>query len=124
MSTSSTARSPSRSTPVAPVVWVRDHLAGGDCYPGAPAVAADATTADPTAEAYSRRPPRYAYALASAGQELAGALRLLAAWGAEHTDDTDGPKHTLCGTPLEVRWHCPTCDAPVDDPQADELRYA
>ena len=76
------------------------------------------------AEAYSRRPPRYAYRLTGAGQELADVLRLLAAWGAEHGEDTQTPAHSLCGTPLTPRWHCPTCDTPVDDPDADELRYA
>src|SRR3954452_24274960 len=35
---------------------------------------------------YSERPPRMAYELSAAGAELAGALRLLADWGARHTD--------------------------------------
>jgi len=35
---------------------------------------------------YSRRPPRFVYQLTAAGQELAGALRLLAQWGAGRTD--------------------------------------
>src|SRR6266513_4975044 len=34
------------------------------------------------AERYSERPPRFAYERASSGRELAGALRLLADWGA------------------------------------------
>src|SRR3954462_7614759 len=34
------------------------------------------------ARAYSERPPRFVYELSSAGAELAGALRLLADWGA------------------------------------------
>src|SRR5919206_3618936 len=34
------------------------------------------------AEPYSERPPRFAYELTEAGRELAGALRLLADWGA------------------------------------------
>ncbi len=76
------------------------------------------------AEAYSRRPPRYAYGLTAAGHDLADALRLLAAWGAQHGDDTEALAHTLCGTPLQARWYCATCDAVVDDPEADELRYA
>jgi DNA-binding HxlR family transcriptional regulator len=73
---------------------------------------------------YSKRPPRHAYALSDAGERLADALRLLAAWGAEHGDDTESPAHTLCGTTLETRWYCATCDGVVDDDQADELRYA
>jgi DNA-binding HxlR family transcriptional regulator len=76
------------------------------------------------AEAYSQRPPRYSYALTAAGHDLADALRLLAAWGAEHDDDSEGPAHSLCGTALQARWYCATCDAIVDDPDADELRYA
>ena len=76
------------------------------------------------AQPYSQRPLRHAYALTAAGERLADALRLLAAWGAEHGDDTEFPAHTLCGTALETRWYCPTCDAVVSDDQADELRYA
>lgn len=75
------------------------------------------------AEAYSAKPPRYAYALTSPGHDLADALRLLAAWGAEHGDDTQSPAHSLCGTPLQARWYCATCDEVVADPEADELRY-
>ena len=76
------------------------------------------------AEPYSQRPPRYAYALTSAGHDLADALRLLTAWGAQHADDTEVMAHTLCGTALEPRWFCPTCDLVVDDAEADALRYA
>ena len=76
------------------------------------------------ARAYSQRPPRFSYAVTGAGQELAGALRLLAAWGAEHGDDAHLPAHVLCGTPLEARWYCPTCDVPVMDRDEDDLRYA
>ena len=76
------------------------------------------------AQPYSERPLRYAYALTDAGQRLTDALRLLAAWGAEHGDDTQSPAHTLCGTVLETRWYCATCDAVVGDDHADELRYA
>ena len=36
------------------------------------------------ARPYSRRPPRFAYELTESGAELAGALRLLADWGARH----------------------------------------
>ena len=75
-------------------------------------------------EAYSQRPPRYAYRLTAAGHELADALRLLSAWGAAHGDDSESPAHTLCGTALQARWYCATCAAVVEDPEADELRYA
>jgi DNA-binding HxlR family transcriptional regulator len=86
------------------------------------------------ARRYSDRPPRFAYELTGAGHELAGALRLLTAWGARRAsaggeetggspgqpgDPADGPRHDLCGTTLEARWYCPTCDVVIeDDPEA------
>lgn len=73
------------------------------------------------ARPYSERPPRFTYELTGAGTELAGALRLLARWGAA---GAGGPRHPACGTPLEVRWHCPTCARPVQDPDSDGLDYA
>ena len=76
------------------------------------------------AEQYSERPPRYVYELASSGRELAGALRLLADWGARHTGDVDPPRHADCGTPLEAVWWCPTCERPVDDEDAADVHYA
>jgi len=66
---------------------------------------------------YSRRPLRVDYHLTSVGADLAGALRLLAAWGAT-VDDTHGPRHGSCGTPMEVRYWCPTC-ARMDDEDED-----
>ena len=77
-----------------------------------------------TAEPYSTRPARHLYALSPGGHELAGALRLLAAWGAEHDAETEVPAHTTCGTPLEPRWYCRTCEITVDEPEANALRYA
>src|SRR5580700_6301756 len=64
---------------------------------------------------YSERPPRVAYQLTAEGQELAGALRLLAYWGSGHADATQAPTHPACGTPIEARWYCPTCDQLVDE---------
>jgi len=63
---------------------------------------------------YSERPPRFAYELTEPGRELAGALRLLAGWGARHSAQADPPRHDVCGTPLEARWYCPTCEEPVE----------
>ena len=73
------------------------------------------------AQPYSARPPRSAYELTAEGKELAGALRLLAHWGGRHTDPAQAPRHQACGTPIEARWYCPTCDRLVDDepPHAD-----
>jgi DNA-binding HxlR family transcriptional regulator len=58
---------------------------------------------------YQARPPRYQYELTAAGQDLAGALRLLALWGAERA-----------GAPPPVR--CPTCGLPAEEDE--ELGYA
>jgi DNA-binding HxlR family transcriptional regulator len=76
------------------------------------------------ARPYSERPPRVAYQLTAEGRELAGALRLLAYWGAGHADPAQAPRHPVCGTPVEARWYCPTCDRLVDDePQHPDLHY-
>src|SRR5258707_12522412 len=50
------------------------------------------------ARPYSERPPRAAYQLTADGRDLAGALRLLASWGAAHTDPAAAPRHHACGT--------------------------
>jgi DNA-binding HxlR family transcriptional regulator len=71
---------------------------------------------------YSERPPRVEYALTAAGRDLAGALRLLADWGARRSDQADPLRHSLCGTPLEARWYCPTCTVIVEDFAATEAR--
>jgi DNA-binding HxlR family transcriptional regulator len=76
------------------------------------------------ARPYSERPPRVAYQLTAEGSELAGALRLLAAWGSSHADPGQAPVHAACGTPVEARWYCPTCDHLVDDePQQHDVHY-
>jgi DNA-binding HxlR family transcriptional regulator len=76
------------------------------------------------AEPYSERPRRFVYELTAGGRELAGALRLLADWGARHRDAGEGPRHAACGAPLEARWWCPTCGSPVDGEDAAGLHYA
>lgn len=75
------------------------------------------------ARPYSRRPPRLTYELTGAGLELAGALRLLAAWGARNLEE-GSPRHAVCGTPVEGRWWCPTCERPVDDRDLGEVHFA
>jgi len=70
---------------------------------------------------YSRRPLRMEYALTSDGRELAGALHLLADWGARRGGVGEPLRHDVCGTPLEARWHCPTCGRTVADDDPDEL---
>jgi DNA-binding HxlR family transcriptional regulator len=73
---------------------------------------------------YSQRPPRYVYELTAAGAELAGVLRLLAGWGARNAGADTSPRHELCGTPLQARWWCPTCEQPVDDAEGEDLHFA
>jgi DNA-binding HxlR family transcriptional regulator len=76
------------------------------------------------AQPYSERPPRSLYELTPAGRELAGAMRLLADWGARHGETGGGPRHSACGSPLEARWYCPTCEEPVDEVGDEEdLHY-
>ncbi len=76
------------------------------------------------ARPYSERPPRAAYELTAEGKELAGALRLLAHWGARHTDPGQAPRHPACGTLIEARWYCPTCDRLIDGEWRDaEVRF-
>lgn len=75
------------------------------------------------ARPYSRRPPRVAYGLTGRGQDLAGALRLLAQWGSAHSAGTDVPRHETCGTPIEPHWYCPTCSRVVDEAEEPEVRY-
>jgi DNA-binding HxlR family transcriptional regulator len=82
-------------------------------------------------EPYTTRPVRHAYRLTAPGAELAGAVRMLTGWGARrHAGDVDGnegvPVHVTCGSPLEARWFCGTCDhvvadpAPVEGPPVDD----
>jgi DNA-binding HxlR family transcriptional regulator len=76
------------------------------------------------ADPYSERPRRFVYELTASGRELAGALRLLADWGARHREGGEPPRHAVCGTPVEARWWCPTCERPVEDDEAAELHFA
>jgi DNA-binding HxlR family transcriptional regulator len=76
------------------------------------------------ARPYSERPPRAAYQLTAEGKELAGALRLLAHWGSQHADPAETPRHPACGTPIEARWYCPTCDQLVShEPDSAQVHY-
>lgn len=77
------------------------------------------------ARPYSRRPHRVTYGLTASGDELAGALRLLALWGSRQSGggDVQPRRHATCGTPIEVRWWCGTCGRAVDDGEAPDLDY-
>ena len=73
---------------------------------------------------YSQRPRRVAYALTASGEELAGALRLLAQWGAARSNAPTAPlHHRACGTAVQARWWCPTCSRMVDDHEAPDLDF-
>jgi DNA-binding HxlR family transcriptional regulator len=71
--------------------------------------------------AYSERPPRFVYELSEGGRELAGALRLLADWGARSAGRDEPLRHEACGSALAARWWCPACGTVVDDPGDDEV---
>jgi DNA-binding HxlR family transcriptional regulator len=75
------------------------------------------------AQPYSDRPRRFVYELTESGRELAGALRLLADWGARHSEGAEPIRHAACGTPLEARWYCPTCARAVDDDEAGDVHF-
>ena len=78
------------------------------------------------ARPYSERPLRFVYQLTAAGAELAGALRLLAQWGAGQSPDAVEPlRHATCGTPFEARWYCPTCGQVEGDTTTveDDVRF-
>ena len=76
------------------------------------------------ARPYSERPPRFVYELSASGRELAGALRLLAGWGARNAEDAAAPRHSVCGTPMEARWWCPTCERAAAEDEGEELHFA
>lgn len=75
---------------------------------------------------YSDRPVRMEYALTADGRDLASAVRLLADWGGHRAADGEPAhealRHDACGTPLEARWYCPTCERSIADGEAAEDR--
>jgi DNA-binding HxlR family transcriptional regulator len=72
-----------------------------------------------TAAAYSARPARYTYELTGPGRDLADALTLLSTWGARQSGRHEGvPHHDACGSAVEVRLWCPTCERLVDEEEA------
>lgn len=70
------------------------------------------------ARPYQLRPMRHAYELSDRGAELAGVLRLLAAWA---DPDVHADVHAVCGTQLEVAHWCPTCQLPAGAPGDEGL---
>ncbi|HVM00425.1 MAG TPA: helix-turn-helix domain-containing protein [Egibacteraceae bacterium] len=72
---------------------------------------------------YTTRPLRVTYELTAAGEELASALRLLAQWGSAYAGEASAIRHEACGTPVQARWHCPTCGRTLEDGEASDLSY-
>lgn len=73
------------------------------------------------ARPYQRRPPRMRYSLTAPGRRLGDAVALLAEWGAKRQGRTALPHHDTCGTLLELRPWCPTCETAVAAAGPDEL---
>ena len=75
---------------------------------------------------YSARPLRMEYALTANGRDLASAVRLLADWGGRRPDGDQAShealRHDACGTPLEARWFCPTCERSISDGETADDR--
>lgn len=74
------------------------------------------------ARPYSERPPRFVYELTEAGRGLADALRMLAGWGARRLGEAS-PRHSACGSPMEARWWCPTCERAVSGEHEEDLQF-
>jgi len=72
---------------------------------------------------YQERPRRLSYALTAEGMALAGALRLLADWGARGSTHAEPLRHLACGTPVEARLWCPTCARDIEASDAEGLRF-
>lgn len=74
---------------------------------------------------YSTRPPRLEYQLTSAGRGLAAVVDALDRWG--DSAGAPGPVHRRCGTSMEIRWYCPTCEelvVPGEVAQDDDVVFA
>jgi DNA-binding HxlR family transcriptional regulator len=64
---------------------------------------------------YERRPVRMRYSLTEPGRRLGEAIASLADWGAHREGRPAGRTHRACGTTLELRPWCPTCEQVVGD---------
>jgi len=78
-----------------------------------------------TTQRYSAKPPRVEYGLTAAGRGLAAVIEALSRWGGE--EGNSGPVHDRCGTAMELRHYCPTCDelvVPGEPTLDDDLVFA
>jgi len=71
-----------------------------------------------TASAYQRRPPRMRYSLTASGRHLGAAITSLADWGASREGHDPARVHDTCGSSLQLRPWCPTCERVVE-PEGD-----
>jgi DNA-binding HxlR family transcriptional regulator len=62
---------------------------------------------------YSRRPPRFEYTLTVEGARLRPVIAVLGEW-ATNRSGAPARVHEACGTALETRSWCPTCERVVD----------
>jgi DNA-binding HxlR family transcriptional regulator len=77
-----------------------------------------------SARPYQHHPVRMRYSLTAPGRRLADAVAMLAEWGASREGRRGEGRHRACGTPLELRPWCPTCETAVDTAGADDLIWA
>jgi DNA-binding HxlR family transcriptional regulator len=76
------------------------------------------------ARPYQQRPVRMRYSLTAPGRRLADAVALLAHWGAKRQGGVAGWRHESCGTALELRPWCPTCEEAVALAEPADLIWA
>ncbi len=67
------------------------------------------------AEPYQERPRRFVYRLTEDGRELADVLAVLEAWASRRSRGDGAQVHDACGTPVQWRAWCPTCEVPADE---------
>ncbi|MFI0419542.1 winged helix-turn-helix transcriptional regulator [Spongiactinospora sp. 9N601] len=74
---------------------------------------------------YSRRPPRYEYALTEKGRELCDLLLVMVRWGDRWTAGEAGPpvlyRHHACGRISHVELRCSECGEPMRATDIDVL---
>ena len=76
------------------------------------------------AQPYSERPRRFVYELTAAGRELAGALRLLADWGARHSEaEPVAPRAPAAPRSRRAGTARPATQT-VDEPDEEGVHYA
>ncbi|HEX6196565.1 MAG TPA: helix-turn-helix domain-containing protein [Jiangellaceae bacterium] len=70
---------------------------------------------------YQHRPVRMRYSLTTPGRRLADAVALLAEWGSKLGGESTGLRHETCGTSLELRPWCLTCETVAEPGSEGDL---